>query len=271
MYKPVYVLMRTVSVHRALTILSLGMFVFCLFALGRIFLGYQQQEELAAQARQIYYQQVVTNRETLEDIRIEAAAKDVSVPEIRPAFRGLLDVNTDIVGWLNIAGTSVDDPIVQAQDNDYYLDRNYKKEASRSGSIFMDYRNTIMANDMNTILYGHRMKNGSMFGALKAYGDRYFFDNHRTFRYDTLYKSYNVEIFSFYYTTTDFNYIETAFSDDADYLSFLHSVQNKSIHKTDIVLNEPEPILTLSTCDYTLDAVEGRLVIHGVLRERSIH
>ncbi|MEK3915524.1 class B sortase [Paenibacillus sp. FSL H7-0331] len=271
MYKSVYVLMRTVSVHRALTILSLGMFVFCLFALGRIFLGYQQQEELAAQARQIYYQQVVTNRETLEDTRIEATAKDVSVPETRPAFRGLLDVNTDTVGWLNIAGTSVDDPIVQAQDNDYYLDRNYKKEASRSGSIFMDYRNTIMANDMNTILYGHRMKNGSMFGALKAYGDRDFFDNHRTFRYDTLYKSYDVEIFSFYYTTTDFNYIETAFSDDTDYLSFLHSIQNKSIYQTDTVLNELEPILTLSTCDYTLDAVEGRLVIHGVLRERTIH
>ncbi|WP_240420239.1 class B sortase [Paenibacillus periandrae] len=263
--------MRTVSVHRVLTILSLGLFVFCLLALGRIFLGYREQEAQAEQARQIYYQQIVTNREIWEDARGEAASKALSVPEVRPAFRGLLAVNTDIVGWLNIAGTSVDDPIVQAQDNDYYLDRNYKKEASRSGSIFMDYRNTVNMNDANTILYGHRMKNGSMFGALKAYGERDFFENHRTFFYDTLYKSYEVEIFSFYYTTTDFNYIETAFSGDADYSTFLHSIQNKSIYKTDIVLNGYEPILTLSTCDYTLDPVEGRLVIHGVLRERTIH
>ncbi|SFL44095.1 sortase B [Paenibacillus sp. 1_12] len=270
MYKTVFRMLRTENVHRTLTVLSLIVFVICLIALGRIFIGYWEQEKLASQARQLYYQQSAVNHAALEDDRIEAAVNEVSAPGIRTAFQGLLAINSDIVGWLNIAGTTIDDPIVQAQDNDYYLSRNFKKEDSRAGSIFMDFRNTAEMPNMNTILYGHRMKNGSMFGALKAYGDRDFFNNHRTFRYDTLYKSYDIEIFSFYYTTTDFNYIETAFSGDTDYLSFLHNVQNKSMFKTDIVLNEREPILTLSTCDYTLDPVEGRLVIHGILRERYI-
>jgi sortase B len=271
MEKPVYSFMKTAAVHRVLTVLCMGVFVFCLIALGRIVIGYREQEELAAQARQLYYHQAAANREAPEEQSTEAAAEDMSAPAVRPAFRGLLALNPDIVGWLNIAGTSVDDPIVQAPDNEYYLYRNYKREASRAGSIFMDFRNVAGMPNMNTVMYGHRMKNGSMFGALKAYGDRDFFEKHRMFHYDTLYKSYDVDIFSVYYTTTDFNYIETAFSGDADYLSFLHSVQNRSMFKTGMMLSERDSILTLSTCDYTLDPVEGRLVIHGRLTERSFH
>ncbi|MCY9661907.1 class B sortase [Paenibacillus chondroitinus] len=77
--------------------------------------------------------------------------------------------------------------------------------------------------------------------------------------------SYRVDIFAVYYTTTEFNYIQTDFGDTDEYASFLHTIQNRSIYETNEALTASDSILTLSTCDYTLDAKEGRLVIHGKL------
>lgn len=76
-------------------------------------------------------------------------------------------INPQIIGWISVDGTKLNNPILQADNNDYYLNHNFKNKESRAGSVFMDYRNQILDMNKNTILYGHAMKNETMFGSLK--------------------------------------------------------------------------------------------------------
>src|SRR5699024_3859127 len=90
--------------------------------------------------------------------------------------------------------TKIDYPILQAEDNDYYLNRNYKREDTPAGSIFVDYRNNVAEENRNTIVYGHRMKDDTMFNSLTKYLDEDFLKDHQTIKYDTMYGSYDAEV-----------------------------------------------------------------------------
>ncbi|MGR5960848.1 class B sortase [Bacillus cereus] len=157
------------------------------------------------------------------------------------------------------------------KDNEYYLFRNYKGEDMRAGSIFMDHRNDVKSRNRNTILYGHRMKDGSMFGSLKKDVGRRLFScpivNYITIHY---LKDTTLKFFSVYTTTTDFYYIETDFENDAAYTSFLKEIQEKSLYKTDTELTANDEVVTLSTCDYALDPEAGRLVVHAKLVKKKL-
>jgi sortase B len=188
--------------------------------------------------------------------------------KVRERFKELLKINEDIVGWIKIDGTKVDYPILQAEDNEYYLKLNHKNQRTDAGSIFMDFRNTIEGEDHHTILYGHNMKDGSMFGELKKLKNQQFFNNNSTFLYQTLYKDYEVEIFSVYVTDTSFYYIETDFGSDEEYIDFILGLQERSMHKKDIALTAEDRIITLSTCEKSA-FFKGRLVVHGRLIEKE--
>src|SRR5690625_6800456 len=108
-----------------------------------------------------------------------------------------------------------------------YLDRNYYQDDSIAGSIFLDYRNNVDTLDLNTIIYGHRMKDGSMFQDLINFMDEDFFNKHRTIELETLYDSYEAEIFAVYKTTKDFNYIQTEFSYEVNYVKLLIKLMKK--------------------------------------------
>ncbi|MGQ0512963.1 sortase domain-containing protein, partial [Bacillus sp. D-CC] len=109
----------------------------------------------------------------------------------------------------------------------------------------------------------------SMFGSLKKMLDEDFFKSHRKLYYDTLFEGYDLEVFSVYTTTTDFYYIETDFSSDMEYTSFLEKIQEKSLHRTNTRVTASDQIVTLSTCDYALDPEAGRLVVHAKLVKRQ--
>ncbi|HDR4872685.1 TPA: class B sortase [Bacillus cereus] len=241
--------------QRILTIVFLGIFFYSMYELGGIFMDYYENRKVMAEAQHIY------KRSPMEEKSEDG--------EVRKQFQDLQKINPEIVGWITMDDTQINYPIVQAKDNDYYLFRNYKGEDMRAGSIFMDHRNDVKSQNRNTILYGHRMKDGSMFGSLKKMLDEDFFMSHRKLYYDTLFEGYDVEVFSVYTTTTDFYYIETDFENDAVYTSFLKEVQEKSLYKTDTELTANDEIVTLSTCDYALDPEAGRLVIHAKLVKRN--
>lgn len=182
---------------------------------------------------------------------------------IQNKFNELLKKNEEVVGWLKIEGTVIDYPIAQAVDNEFYLKRDIYKEKSVAGSIFMDYRDDIESENKNTILYGHYMKNGSMFGELKNYKRKSNFENNSIIEFDTLYNSEKWEIFSVYTTDVNFDYIRTDFNTKQEYKFFLDTLQSKSIHKSDVKLTEDDVILTLSTCSY--DFSNARFVVHAKL------
>lgn len=245
-------------VSRSITVACIAVFIYSAYALFDIYMGYGKNRQVLADAQEIYYEYSGEEKEEiLED------------GEVRPQFTELQNINTNIVGWISIEDTKINYPIVQSTNNEQYLDRNYKDEDSMAGSIFMDYRNDITSTSPNTILYGHRMKDGTMFDSLEEFMVEEFFDNHQVVKFDTLYESYDAEIFSVYQTTTDFDYIQTDFSNDEEYSLLLDDIQQKSLYHTDIELGVDDQIITLSTCDYKLDPDIGRLVVHAKLVKKK--
>jgi sortase B len=194
----------------------------------------------------------------------------VSVPERHPdlsaiqeRFNPLLEVNDDVIGWVRIDDTAIDYPVVQSDDNEYYLGRDLHKKDNVNGSIFMDYRNRIEQPAAHWILYGHNMKNKTMFMSLLNYESRWYFDNHSIIVFDTLYDDKKWQVFSAYFTDTNDDYLRTDFPDDGDFLSFIQDLQGKSLHRTDTELSANDSILTLSTCSNSND--DARFVVHAKL------
>lgn len=181
-------------------------------------------------------------------------------------FTKLVELNDLSIGWITIDGTAIDYPVVQGDDNSYYLTHDYNNSPSIQGSIFMDYRNQEDFADNHIILYGHNMKNGTMFHDLNKYKDENYLYEHR---YINLYGKtgyYKWEVFSTYNTDPRFNYIQTEFGTSEQYLSFINQLRSESdfSYKGE-PLSDKDKVLTLSTCSQGLK--DGRRVVHARLIE----
>ncbi len=173
----------------------------------------------------------------------------------------------DMVGWIQIEHTKVDYPIMQATNNEFYLTHNYEGEKFRAGSIFLDYRNDPSLNDRHSIIYGHDLRNGSMFGQLHQYEEQSFADSNRYFTIELGNERLTLEVFAAYQTTTDFYYIETVFTDES-YDQFINMIQKKSSISYDGNVNGNDQIITLSTCVSDNQRNE-RFVVHAKIVERK--
>ncbi len=178
-------------------------------------------------------------------------------------FAALKEINPDVVGWVYLEGTNINYPIVQADDNSYYLRRLYTGKKNHSGCIFMDYRCHSDLSSRHTVIYGHNMNNGAMFADLTKYRRQSFYDSHPVILILTPDGNYKVEIFS--------GYIDKSTGDawlldlnERNTEKWLNEVTEKSMFKTDVIPGKDDQIFTLSTCTYDYD--HARLVIHGVLR-----
>lgn len=240
-----------------ITFACLSIFIYAAYNLSGILYDYYTNHKVLNDLQEIYYQDRKDDDLTDQD--------HWSEKRIRSGFEDLKTMNEDVVGWITIDGTKIDYPIMQAEDNIEYLDTNYYGDKSIAGSIFMDFRNDITMNENNLILYGHRVKDGSMFQQLTKYLDEDFFESHRTFTIDTLYDRYEAEIFAVYNTMIDFNYIQTDFSSESDFNELIQGINQRSIYETDLSLAPSDQMITLSTCEYTLDPDDSRLVVHAKL------
>lgn len=189
--------------------------------------------------------------------------EEVTLPEALPInvdFSKLKEENAEIVGWLYIPNTEIHYPVVQSKDNETYLTKSVTGKKNRAGSIFIDYRNDANLVDNNTILYGHNMKNGSMFGNLQAYKNQEYYNNHKEAYYFTPEKAYVLE-FVFGYTTSSEDTIYTLKKIDE---SKIAEMKEKSDFKADGEISELDRFLTLSTCAY--ENKEARYVVICALR-----
>lgn len=184
-------------------------------------------------------------------------------------FEKLLAENPDVKAWIRLDGTNINNPVYQTTDNDYYINHNMKKQSSRYGALFADCKNTISAekNSKNIIIYGHHMKDGTMFGTLKKYLQVDFYKEHSVLDFTTLYRDGKYKVFSVFITNTRpehdngevFNYRQIEFSDDAEFLNWVNEVKIRSIIDTGVNVEADDEILTLSTCTYEFD--DARLVV----------
>lgn len=167
--------------------------------------------------------------------------------------------NDDIVGYLEI-NDMITTPIVQTNNNSYYLNHSLTKEKIVTGSIFADYRVDLI-NDKKILIYGHNSNKYDLpFGKLKKYLDNDFLNQNK---YITLVtdKTNIYEIFSVFTTKNDFKYSNVYFNNDNDYLSHLNYLKDKSIFKSDYILDKDDYIITLQTC--LNDELGSLLVVNG--------
>ena len=178
----------------------------------------------------------------------------------------LFSINTDVVGWLKVNNTNVDYPVVQTDDNEYYLKHNLYKENDKNGWVFMDYRNSLYNLDANTIIYGHNMYYSSvMFGTLaKTYKkDWYSIPENLVISFNTIYETMNFQIFSIYKVPKTKDYLKTYFASDEEFTNFVDMIKERSIHDFEVEVKPGDKILTLSTCT----GENQRLVIHAKLEK----
>ena len=176
----------------------------------------------------------------------------------------LKEKNDDFRGWFYFPAVDVSYPVVQGEDNDYYLKHSFEDEKSNSGSIFMDCEASPGWDDRNTFVFGHNMRNGSMFGAFKnLVDDPTLLDANACFYIYTEDQVYTYEIFSYYMTKSDSNRY-MVFTSDENYDKYtLWAVENSN-YTFDVDLTERPNIVSLSTC-YGSAGTSRRVLIHGVL------
>lgn len=186
-------------------------------------------------------------------------------------YAPLYALNPDMAGWICIDGTGINYPVMQTPDRkDYYLRRDFQGEYSTWGCIYAREECDLNMPSDNVTLYGHNMKDGSMFAGLHDYTKREFWEEHRYIRFDTLTQHHTYAIFAVFTTTASlgegFAYHE--FVDAADEMAFdtfIAQCLSLSLYGTDIVPEYGDKILCLSTCEYTQP--NGRLVVAAVRME----
>lgn len=179
-------------------------------------------------------------------------------------FDDLIKINDETVGWLTVNNTKVNYPVVQHTDNDYYLKRDFNKNKNAFGWIYMDYRNNIYNLSNNTIIMGHNLKNGMMFGTLRYVLNESWYKNsdNQIITFNTKVKNMKWKIFSIYKTPVTSDYLYANFGDLNEFESFLNTIKSRSIYDFGVELSKEDHILTITTCGQTSAT---RLVIHAVL------
>ena len=201
-----------------------------------------------------------TTSETSEESE-EEPVKEKPYPEVD--FAGLKSVNSDVIGWIYVPDTEINYPIVHTSDNDYYLDHLVDRTQNPAGAIFLDTRNPSDFSDLHSIIYGHHMKNGSMFAALKGYKKQDFFDGHKTGYLITQDAAYSIDFFAGHVANVEENAWQLDFDDAADFDNWIKSLKEISTFKSDIEPQYGDRIFTLSTCSYEFD--DARFVLSGKL------
>lgn len=178
-------------------------------------------------------------------------------------FKKLLKKNKDTVGWLTVNETKINTPVVQSDANSYYLNHDFYKRHNTMGWIFMDYRNNIEQLDQNTIIYGHNIRQGLMFGTLKytLNSSWYKKKSNQIITFNTINKNMKWKIFSIYKIPTTKDYLKNNFANDEKYLEFINKIQERSLYDFKVEVKEDDKILTLSTCVND----KYRTVLHAVL------
>lgn len=176
------------------------------------------------------------------------AEEAVIYPEVD--FESLRSINEDVVAWIYIEDTNINYPVVQAADNSRYLTVMVDGRTNAAGSIFMDYRNEPDFSDTHTVIYGHHMRNGSMFTDISKYKDPEYCAAHPTGMIMTPDGNFQFEVFAGYVASVDDPAWKLGFDSDADFSAWLQDTLERSTIGSTIVPSPEDRIITLSTCSY---------------------
>lgn len=177
-------------------------------------------------------------------------------------FEKLKEKNSDTVAWLKVNETNIEYPVVRTTNNDYYLAHNFNKEYNSAGWIFADYKNKLDGTDKNLVIYGHNMRDDSMFGSLKKVINEEWYNNEDN-RYITLITENETqiyEVFSVYQIEKEDYYIQTNFNNEPEFGKFVETLKQRSKKDFNVNVSGEDDILTLSTC---ANNNKYRVVLHA--------
>ncbi len=179
-------------------------------------------------------------------------------------FDVLCQENQDIVGWLYCADSIINYPVVQGDDNDYYLHHLLDGSENSSGTLFVDFRNAEDFSDWHTIFFGHNMRNDTMFGTLTEYASQEYYDAHPVMYLLTPMQNYKIELVAGYVTSFNSEIYGIKKSIE-ERNTLLQTALDKSDFNSAADINDDDQLITLSTCSYEYE--NARYVLIGVLRE----
>ncbi len=204
--------------------------------------------------------------ETKRELDELKGAEATPLPDILDEYAGLYAENSDTIGWLKIDGTEIDNVVMYVpRNNDKYLHTDFYGSYSYRGCLFVDGWCDVLSSD-NIIIYGHNMKDGSMFGALMGYVSEDFYKQHRLISFDTVYEKQSYEIVAAINTSLvpdgadGFKYYEyTGSGDEESFDEYAEFIEENRLYDTGIELSPGDKLLTLSTCAYHTD--DGRFIV----------
>lgn len=266
-------------IRKTVFLMSTTVFIACLVLIGDYFWESYKAKNTWDEIRDAV-QRVKMEKPDPPEISMGSYESYIMKPEAEVLYKQ----NPDVVGYLSIPNTLIAYPVLQrkneADGNEYYLNKDFYGNPSKSGAIFMDYRNyfdyvvdfkRIYPNSQNLIIYGHNMHDYSMFGSLKYYiNDVSYYDAHPIVELSSNYRDYKYKIFGMIIvdiddeTETRFDYWNKLnFSGEEDFYDYVNEIKRRTVRLTDVDVKYGDQLLTLSTCNSTFS--EGRLVIFARL------
>lgn len=230
-------------------VVAAAIFVFSAVKLGLIFYEYQQGTDEYNALESAIVQPPVDQGEGKEE-------------EFQVDFGKLRAVNEDVVGWIRFESLDISYPIMRGEDNDYYLRHTTNRTENNAGSIFMDYLNAPDFSDKNTFVYGHNMKNKSMFGLLNNYSEEQYYREHPYFWIYTPQGAARYQIFSCYVGSAAGDSYQVGFGENEEFEAYLGRLQELSAYDTGVSVAKEDEIVSLSTC--TASGDDYRFLVHGV-------
>ena len=211
-----------------------------------------------------WYKDKTNNNEIAEQIKDTVIVKDENKDkeEYTIDFNKLKEQNNETVAWIKVNNTNIEYPVVKADNNNFYLNHSFDKSKNSAGWIFADYRNKFDGTDKNIVIYGHNMRDDSMFGSLKNILNSDWYDNEENTSI-TLYteNEKNIyKVFSIYKIESEDYYIKTEFENSNEFEQFEKTIKKRSIKEFNIDISKSDNILTLSTC---ANNNKYRVVLHA--------
>lgn len=239
------------AMRAMVTILSVGLILLSVCKLYGIYTQYRSGTKLYADVAQQFVS-MPTAGQTTQDAPQET-------PPISVDFAALIKENADVVGWIYCEDTPINHPVLQGEDNSHYLHRMFDGSRNNAGSIFMDCRNDAEFSHHNTLLYGHNMKNGTMFGTLSNYADQAYFDQHPVIWLLTPEQTYRMEVIAGMVAPPDSQAYGLFDAQSALQEHLLRLVEQSDFDaQADVSL--VQRVVTLSTCSYEYERARYILV-----------
>lgn len=254
-------------IYNSIIIFLCCVIIFCGFQVGSYYWqewrNNSQNDEIIEDVIALPPSEQDGNESTVTSSVADTGYKFAPIPE-SVDFNKLLSKNTDVVGWLFNQNGVINYPIMKGEDNEYYLDHTINRKKNVNGSIFMNYLNSSDFSDNVSFIYGHSMKNGTMFATLLRYRNQSYYNAYPAFYLYTPNGNYKIEIFSAYQTTVADKVFFSRFR-TADNSELVSHAFSKSKIRADVSVGKEDKIVVMSTCAHTSE--DARFVVIGKLTQ----